>query len=308
MHEDDEEFLKRVRKEEDEGRLELKTSVDAGRFDKIMKRLINEPPTPKKKKRERAASQNPESDKGNDNAASYAGSSTQKQGECVGQSTGPSDDPREHVKIGAADNEHRAKEESYWNRQALWQAITAFAAIGAFATAAYYACQAKQQVSATKEANRLTQTNALASDRPWVGPNNLSIAGVVAGQAPTIKLTLRNYGKSPAISVDGRVISYYTNDEPSADTINQLLRTAPHDKTGMLFPEEAITGDVPSDVISKDRLDGLASRSVKLVVIACITYKDSLGQILHHTWVYAMYAPDKNMMMIQRRLDLPPDD
>jgi hypothetical protein len=51
MHEDDEEFLKRVRKEEDEGRLELKTSVDAGRFDKIMKRLINEPPTPKKKKK-----------------------------------------------------------------------------------------------------------------------------------------------------------------------------------------------------------------------------------------------------------------
>jgi hypothetical protein len=52
MHEEDEEFLGRVRKEEDEGRLDLKKNVDASGFDKIMKRLIEEPPAPKAKEGE----------------------------------------------------------------------------------------------------------------------------------------------------------------------------------------------------------------------------------------------------------------
>lgn len=53
MHKDDEGFLERVRKEEEEGRLELRDNVNAGGFDKIMKRLIEEPPAPKQKRKKR---------------------------------------------------------------------------------------------------------------------------------------------------------------------------------------------------------------------------------------------------------------
>lgn len=53
MNQEDEEFLARIQKEQDEHGLELKESVDRGGFDKIMKRLIEEPPAPKRKRGKR---------------------------------------------------------------------------------------------------------------------------------------------------------------------------------------------------------------------------------------------------------------
>jgi len=31
-----------------------------------------------------------------------------------------------------------------------------------------------------------------------------------------------------------------------------------------------------------------------------MTYKDSGSEITHHSWLYAMYAPDKKFMALQR--------
>jgi hypothetical protein len=45
--------LARVMHEQDKYGLELKESVNADGFDKIMKRLIQEPPAPKQKRRKR---------------------------------------------------------------------------------------------------------------------------------------------------------------------------------------------------------------------------------------------------------------
>jgi hypothetical protein len=57
MHRKDNEFLERVKKELDEGRLKLKADVDRRDFDRIMKRLIHEPPTPKTKKKDKDGKQ-----------------------------------------------------------------------------------------------------------------------------------------------------------------------------------------------------------------------------------------------------------
>lgn len=50
MHKEDEEFLERVRHEQQKYGLELEDQLDEGKFQKIMKRLIEEPPNPKQRK------------------------------------------------------------------------------------------------------------------------------------------------------------------------------------------------------------------------------------------------------------------
>jgi hypothetical protein len=51
MLKEDEELLKRLQKERDEHGLVLENNVDERGFHKVLKRLIDEPPAPKMKKR-----------------------------------------------------------------------------------------------------------------------------------------------------------------------------------------------------------------------------------------------------------------
>ncbi|HTJ09783.1 MAG TPA: hypothetical protein VL393_08875 [Candidatus Binataceae bacterium] len=216
--------------------------------------------------------------------------------------------PRVPIDIPPNDDQHRAKEEAYWEWQTFWQKVTALAAIGAFLSAAIYACYAHRQVTAMQEANRLANVNALASDRPWLGPSHMTISDVEVNKVPVIIPYFTNYGKSPAIAAENRMGAFYETDEPSADRMLTLLKGQPIQKLGAIFPGEIVHAQIPINVVTSDDMRGLDNRTKKLIVLGEMTYKDSGSEITHHSWLYAMYAPDKKFMALQRVSDLPPDD
>jgi len=53
MHKEDEELLARVKHEQEKRGLVLKENTDEGGFHKVMQRLIEEPPAPKRKRGKR---------------------------------------------------------------------------------------------------------------------------------------------------------------------------------------------------------------------------------------------------------------
>lgn len=119
------------------------------------------------------SSPNPEGDKSNDQpytekrTAKYKARPTSPLGEI----------PRAPIDKPPNGDQHRAKEEIYWEWQTFWQKVTALSAIGAFVAATIYACFAHQQVT---ESQRLAVS---AHDQVVEAGNANKIASEVAEAA-----------------------------------------------------------------------------------------------------------------------------
>jgi anti-sigma-K factor RskA len=123
------------------------------------------------------ASPNPEGNKDHDNPTTLSDRASGQQHGCARKTSSLGETLGVKNEINSANDQHRAKEESYWNRQVFWQRVTACAAIAAFAAAAYYGFQAKKQVAESIKANTLAHENAVEDLRAYINVGGGPITG-----------------------------------------------------------------------------------------------------------------------------------
>jgi hypothetical protein len=161
-----------------------------------------------------------------------------------------------------------------------------------------------------REANQLTKDNAVASDRPWIGPIQENIDPLVGGKKPNLVMILNNFGHSPAVEVETKMSTAivpigWLNAKNLTDFIQN---TAKATKIGTWFPNQIAKADVPTFTVTLDQMRTIDAGTADFIMLGLVLYKDTARQIEHHTWLFATYAPDKKILMIQKSLELPIDD
>jgi hypothetical protein len=182
-------------------------------------------------------------------------------------------------------------------------------AIIAVVVAAGYALVTLLLWCEAREANDLSRQNAIASERPWLGPFAGTIEDFAEGKTPTVEIFIQNFGKSPALNIEfGGTVTVVPANFNRKQFLEVLTRVS-RSEEGSQFPGQMTRIGVPSIELTPDRYKGITAGNLHLVIVGTLVYRDT-SQIEHHTWVYAVYALDKKMLMIQREvtMNLPLDD
>jgi hypothetical protein len=210
------------------------------------------------------ASPNPEGDKHDDNpAAETKRTNTQKYSR-TRETSGLRYDERTFATIRAAADQHRAKEESYWNRQVFWQWITALATIAAFAAAAVYAYLAHEQVQLTSDSLRLTQ-RAYVNVSPPIGD---ALGG-------TIVLPIDNTGRLPASP--SKITTYTAREKFPVTTVIAVCRATGQNTLG-IPPGRAVQFiDLPLPSWHPSERAAVQQRAEAIFIAVEISYGDGFA-------------------------------
>jgi hypothetical protein len=144
-------------------------------------------------------------------------------------------------------------------------------------------CSTAGQLSEARKVTRFTDENFRASQRAWVGPDTIEIPIPVADKPIVWRMVLKNYGISPAMSLEIRNIAQLINAPKVNPTTAMFLPTMlpPHGtgETTTIFNGELYTylGGVNLSLYPSQVEDVIQGRS-QIVYYAEITYLDIFGQ------------------------------
>ena len=85
------------------------------------------------------------------------------------------------------------------------ESVAGLATVGILLFTIVYSHYAGIQAGTAKEMVITTQKNAVASERPWIGPIQENIDPLVGGQKPNLVMMLNNFGHSPALEVETKM-------------------------------------------------------------------------------------------------------
>jgi hypothetical protein len=188
--------------------------------------------------------------------------------------------PRPPIDICSKDDQHRAKEETYWIRQTLWQKVTAFAAIGAFIAAAVYASYAKRQVGEMVRQNKQADQQFTAAQRAWLGIDGSpkQIRPIKMGDSTVqaaVELMPKNFGNSPAINISSIFLPALDGNIDAIAKISCYLAAQKTQAPGyVLFPHQ----DGPPMSVGGSMSAYINGQNAKLVntiyFVGCMIYGD----------------------------------
>jgi len=171
-----------------------------------------------------------------------------------------------------------------------------------------YAGYARELAITSQEGNKIAKDNAIASDRPWIGPSQIGITKVEAGKKPTITWTITNFGKSPGMVTviqSGYVVAGFEIKEP---LIINRIEGFPKMLVGTLYPGQGFSNfKTFPDSLTPSDIDNITARRLTIFGAAKIVYKDRDGGT-HTTWVQSPYDPSTGSMGMVRPEGLPADN
>jgi len=181
------------------------------------------------------------------------------------------------------------------------------------------AAEAKAQAIATKKSADIAHDALTRSARPWVGVESLRVTQpigfVKAGDdkdptyfiSGTLEIVIKNFGSSPALSVNTFVEAYdpsmfpkekFDPKEPFAQLRkfgestcalangNDFTKKSPKMFGGSMFPTQGVTYTAGIAGFAKQKAQG----SEWIQLVGCIVYRDQFGEKPHRT-NYCFIAP-----------------
>jgi hypothetical protein len=159
-----------------------------------------------------------------------------------------------------------------------------------------------------KASNELAETNAITSERPWIGIPSFATSDAEIGKIPKVVFVLHSFGKSPGFEAKYRTGLGIANRDLTVSGWTEALNQFPTQEIGTWFPTQGLTSRAELPVsLTSEIMGKLESGELRLYAFGKITYKDRTLQVEHTTWISGLFYPGLKQIIPERFPGLPLD-
>lgn len=147
-----------------------------------------------------------------------------------------------------------------------------------------------QTVFEMRRANKNAEEALLASERPWVGIEDIRIPALQANQRPNVLVVVKNFGKAPALEVVAEMrglIRASDQEPPPVPSPMGDISTAAVLMPNALFYFQPFQNHI---VLSQQQIIDINNGVDTLWLTGCLAYKDGRDQT-HLTTFHTQYNP-----------------